>query len=206
MVHTLDQMVHDGSRSSSSLQDPRSCPIGRDFRVLRSAGQAGHPEGKIQVLSWIGRPHKTDLDDIESNRGGRVEVDMRKATTKAMLHLYLYYSIKNLMWAPGAITTSPSALTLWVRPIGVHLGRAWRAAPKHEKSMAQAQHSPKYFSVGPGLGWGRGPWAGTSTTHLRQTRNDPYKGTKRPIYLLKSHFIPHFHVLYKEHKARDNAS
>jgi hypothetical protein len=35
----------------------------------------------------------------------------------------------------------------------------------------------------------------------------PFKtGTKRLIYLLKSHFIPHFHVLYKEHKARDNTS
>jgi hypothetical protein len=35
----------------------------------------------------------------------------------------------------------------------------------------------------------------------------PFKaGTKRPIYLLKSHFIPHFHILDKEHKARDNAS
>jgi hypothetical protein len=34
----------------------------------------------------------------------------------------------------------------------------------------------------------------------------PYRGTKRPIYLLKPHFIPHFHLLDKEHKARDNAS
>jgi hypothetical protein len=33
-----------------------------------------------------------------------------------------------------------------------------------------------------------------------------YRGTKRPIYLLKSHFIPHFHILDKEHKAKDNAS
>jgi hypothetical protein len=64
----------------------------------------------------------------------------------------------------------------------------------------------KYFSVGPGLGRGRGPWAGTSTTRLRQARKGPYKGTKRPIYLLKSHFIRHFHVLDKEHKARDNVS
>jgi hypothetical protein len=34
----------------------------------------------------------------------------------------------------------------------------------------------------------------------------PYRGTKRPIYLLKSHFIPYFHVLDKKHKARDNVS
>jgi hypothetical protein len=55
-------------------------------------------------------------------------------------------------------------------------------------------------------GRGRGPWAGTSTTRLRQAQNDPYIGTKRLIYLLKSHFIPHFHVLDKEHKTRDNVS
>jgi hypothetical protein len=34
----------------------------------------------------------------------------------------------------------------------------------------------------------------------------PYRGTKRLIFLLKPHFIPHFHILDKEHKARDNAS
>jgi hypothetical protein len=35
----------------------------------------------------------------------------------------------------------------------------------------------------------------------------PFKaGMKRPIYLLKSHFIRHFHVLDKEHKAKDNVS
>jgi hypothetical protein len=44
------------------------------------------------------------------------------------------------------------------------------------------------------------------TARLRQTRNGPYRGTKRPIYLLKPHFIPHFHILDKEHKAIDNAS
>jgi hypothetical protein len=60
--------------------------------------------------------------------------------------------------------------------------------------------------IGLGLGRGHGPWAGTSTTRLRQTRNGPYRGTKRPIYLLKSHFIPHFHLLDKEHKAIDNVS
>jgi hypothetical protein len=70
----------------------------------------------------------------------------------------------------------------------------------------KARHDPKYFSVGPGLVRGRGPWAGTSTARLRQARNGPYRGTKRPIYLLKSHFIPHFHVLDKEHKARNNVS
>jgi hypothetical protein len=74
---------------------------------------------------------------------------------------------------------------------------------------ARKKHDPKYFSAGPA--WpdisGRvlaevGPWAGTSMVRLRQTQNDLYKGTKMPIYLLK----PHFHVLYKEHKIRDNAS
>jgi hypothetical protein len=30
--------------------------------------------------------------------------------------------------------------------------------------------------------------------------------TKWPIYSLKPHFIPHFHVLDKEHKVRDDAS
>jgi hypothetical protein len=62
------------------------------------------------------------------------------------------------------------------------------------------------FSVGPGLGRGHGPWAGKSTTRLRQARNGPYRGTKRLIYLLKPYFIPHFHILDKEYKARDNAS
>jgi hypothetical protein len=79
-----------------------------------------------------------------------------------------------------------------------------------KKSMAHARHDTKYFSVGPARpdisGRGRGPWAGTSTTRLRQTRNDPYRSRKRPIYLLKSHFIPYFHVLDKEHKARDNVN
>jgi hypothetical protein len=72
--------------------------------------------------------------------------------------------------------------------------------------MAQARHDPKYFSVGPGLGRGRGTWTGTSTDRLRQARNGPYRGTKRLIYLLKLYFILHFHVLDKEHKARDNVS
>jgi hypothetical protein len=60
--------------------------------------------------------------------------------------------------------------------------------------------------IGPGLGRGHGPWAGTSTARLRQARNGPCKGTKRPIYLLKSHFIPHLYVLDKEHKTIDNVS
>jgi hypothetical protein len=47
------------------------------------------------------------------------------------------------------------------------------------------------------LSRGRGQWTGMSTTRLRQTRNYPYKGMKRPIYLLKPHFIPYFHVLDK---------
>jgi hypothetical protein len=75
-----------------------------------------------------------------------------------------------------------------------------------KKSTAQARHDTKYFSAGPGLGRGRGLWAGTSTARLKQARNDPYRGTKMPIYLLKSHFIPHFHLLDKKHKARDNVS
>jgi hypothetical protein len=38
-------------------------------------------------------------------------------------------------------------------------------------------------------------------------KHGPFKaGTKRLIYPLKPHFIPHFHVLDKEHKARDDAS
>jgi hypothetical protein len=72
-----------------------------------------------------------------------------------------------------------------------------------------ARHVTKYFTaryIGPGLGRGHGPWAGTSTTRLKQARNGSYRGTKRPIYLLKSHLIPHFHVLDKEHKAIDNVS
>jgi hypothetical protein len=68
---------------------------------------------------------------------------------------------------------------------------------------ARPKHGTTQY-IGLGLGRGRGPWAGTSTVRLRQARNDPYRGMKRPIYLLKSHFIPHFHVLDKEHKARDN--
>jgi hypothetical protein len=83
---------------------------------------------------------------------------------------------------------------IWAGPDG--------PARSMEKSTTQARHDTKYFSVGPGLGRGRGPWAGTSTARLRQARNGPYRGTKWPIYLLKSHFIPHFHVLDKEHKAR----
>jgi hypothetical protein len=98
-----------------------------------------------------------------------------------------------------------------VAGIGVHLGWVCWAGPKHGK---KARHDPKYFSAGPGtaryfgpgLGRGHGPWAATSTTRLRQARNDPYRGTERPIYLLKPHFISHFHILDKEHKARDNAS
>jgi hypothetical protein len=43
-------------------------------------------------------------------------------------------------------------------------------------------------------------------TRLRQAQNGLYGGTKRPIYLLKLHFIQHFHVLDKEHKAKDNTS
>jgi hypothetical protein len=81
------------------------------------------------------------------------------------------------------------------------------------RAEARKKHDPKYFSAGPaqpdisGRVWAEvGPWAGTSTVRLRQARNDTYKGTKRPIYLLKPHFIPYFHVLYKEHKIRDNAS
>jgi hypothetical protein len=34
----------------------------------------------------VGRSSKTDLDDVESNRGG---VDMWKATTKATLYLLI---------------------------------------------------------------------------------------------------------------------
>jgi hypothetical protein len=41
---------------------------------------------------------------------------------------------------------------------------------------------------------------------LRQARNDPYRDMKKLIYLLKSYFISYFHVLDKEHKARDNVS
>jgi hypothetical protein len=98
--------------------------------------------------------------------------------------------------------------------ISVHLGRARWADPKHEKkarprhgtarnNLVPGRHGPLYRA---GLGRGHGPWAGTGTARLRQARNGPYRGTKRPIYLLKPHFTPHFHILDKEHKARDNAS
>jgi hypothetical protein len=90
--------------------------------------------------------------------------------------------------------------------IGVHLGRPDGPARSTKKSTAQARHGPKYFSAGPGLGRGHGPWAGTSTTRLRQARNGSYRDTKMPIYLLKPHFISLFHILDKEHKSRDNAS
>jgi hypothetical protein len=35
-----------------------------------------------------------------------------------------------------------------------------------KKNMAQAQDDTKYFSAGPDLDRGRGPWAGTSTARL----------------------------------------
>jgi hypothetical protein len=66
------------------------------------------------------------------------------------------------------------------------------ARPRHDTArniLVPGRH-------GAGLGRGRGSWAGTSTTRLRQTRNGPYRDTKRPIYLLKlkapvSTVIPH---------------
>jgi hypothetical protein len=39
-------------------------------------------------------------------RGGR----------RQCLHAYRVVEIKNLMWASGATTISPSALTFWIRP------------------------------------------------------------------------------------------
>jgi hypothetical protein len=79
-----------------------------------------------------------------------------------------------------------------------------------KKSTVQTRYGSKYFSVGPvrpnissqvwaevaahgraraqyirpGLGRGRGPWAGTSTIRLRQARNGLYRGMKRHISLL----------------------
>jgi hypothetical protein len=73
------------------------------------------------------------------------------------------------------------------------------------RKKARSRHDTTRY-IGSGLSRGRDPWTGTSTIRLRQTQNDPYRGTKRPIYLLKSHFITHFHVLYKKHKAKDNGS
>jgi hypothetical protein len=46
----------------------------------------------------------------------------------------------------------PALFIVWMKShmsIGVYLGRAWWASPKHEKSTAQAQHASKYFSAGP---------------------------------------------------------
>jgi hypothetical protein len=84
---------------------------------------------------------------------------------------------------------------IWVGPDGSAQSMEKKARPKH--GMA------RNILVS---GRGRGPWVGTSTARLRQARNGPYRSTKRPIYLLKSDFIPHFHVLDKEHKARDNVN
>jgi hypothetical protein len=81
-----------------------------------------------------------------------------------------------------------------------------KARPRHDTSqniLVPGRHDPLFRA---GFGPRSRPMAGTSTTRLRQARNDPYRDTKRPIYLLKPHFIPHFHILDKEHKARDNTS
>jgi hypothetical protein len=43
-------------------------------------------------------------------------------------------------WAKGS---------LLLLVIGVYLGRAWWAGPKHEKSTTQAWHDLKYFRAGP---------------------------------------------------------
>jgi hypothetical protein len=47
----------------------------------------------VRVISkgclGVSRPSKTDLDDVESNRGGAVEVGMRKTTTTTTLHLFI---------------------------------------------------------------------------------------------------------------------
>jgi hypothetical protein len=53
--------------------------------------------------------------------------------------------------------------------------------------------------IGLDLDRGCGPQMDMDMTRLRQTRNVLYRGTKRPIYLLKPYSIPHFHVL-KEHE------
>jgi hypothetical protein len=51
------------------------------------------------------------------------------ATIHLQSHSNLYY-IKNLMWAPGATTASPSALTLW--PLG----------PPHVPQLVLPPHGP----------------------------------------------------------------
>jgi hypothetical protein len=43
-------------------------------------------------------------------------------------------------------------------------------------------------------------WAGTSTTHLKQAQNGPYRGTKKLIYSFKPYFIPYFIYLIKNTK------
>jgi hypothetical protein len=48
----------------------------------------------------------------------------------------------------------------------------WAGLDEPSRSTVQSRHDPKYFSVGPGLGRGRDPWAGTNTARLRQARND----------------------------------
>jgi hypothetical protein len=68
-----------------------------------------------------------------------------------------------------------------------------------KKSTAQTRHGIKKFSAEPARPVISGRiWAEVIT--------DPYRGTKRSIYLLKPNFISHFHILDKEHKARDNTS
>jgi hypothetical protein len=64
------------------------------------------------------------------------------------------------------------------------------------KNMAQARHGPIYRA---GFGLRSQPMDGHECDLFKA-------GTKRLVYLLKSHFLPHFHVLDKEHKVIDNDS
>jgi hypothetical protein len=75
--------------------------------------------------------------------------------------------------------------------IGVYLGWAWWAGPKHEKSTTEARYDPIYRAKV--VAYGR-------------ARIVPYKRHENAHIFIRTHFIPHFHILDKEHKARDDAS
>jgi hypothetical protein len=82
-----------------------------------------------------------------------------------------------------------------------------KAQPRHGMArniLVSGQHGPIYQA---GFGPRSRPMGGHEHDPFKaHTRNGPYRGTKRPIYLLKPQSIPHFHVLDKEHKAKDNVS
>jgi hypothetical protein len=117
-----------------------------------------HATGLDCPVSQTWTPHRQDNLSVASV----IMFSLMARTEKAQEHDRLASYPRRRPWAGAA-------------GIGVHLGRAWWAGPKHKKSTAQARHDTKYFSVGPGLGRGHGPFkASTSTARLRQTRKGPY--------------------------------